>query len=42
MASDNLSKRLSMYKVVAYWNRLIDPVRFAEVGEEPQIPELAK
>jgi len=40
--SENLSKRLSMYKVVTYWNRLIDPVRFVEVGDEPQIPELAK
>jgi len=40
--SENLRNRLNMYRVVAAWNRLIDPVRFAQIGEEPQIPEVAQ
>jgi hypothetical protein len=26
-----------MYRVAAEWNRRLDPVRFIEAGEEPEI-----
>jgi GT2 family glycosyltransferase len=33
--SDAYRSRLAMYDTVIRWNRLIDPVRFVEYGEEP-------
>jgi GT2 family glycosyltransferase len=35
--SDTLKSRLEMYRVTAEWNRRVDPVRFIESGEEPEI-----
>lgn len=32
-----LRKRLEMYKTVIRWHQLLDPVRFVERGEEPEI-----
>jgi hypothetical protein len=26
-----------MYRVVARWNKALDPIRFVEKGEEPQL-----
>jgi hypothetical protein len=26
-----------MYRVVARWNKALDPIRFVELGEEPQL-----
>jgi GT2 family glycosyltransferase len=36
--SMTLKDRLEMYRVVMHWNSLLDPVRFVEAGEEPDIP----
>lgn len=33
-----LEERMKMYRAVLYWNRQIDPIRFVERGEEPQVP----
>jgi hypothetical protein len=35
--TDTLKSRLHMYRVAAEWNRRLDPVRFIEAGEEPEI-----
>jgi GT2 family glycosyltransferase len=35
--TDTLKSRMHMYRVAAEWNRHLDPVRFIEVGEEPEI-----
>lgn len=35
--SESLHSRLEMYRVIAHWNSLLDPVRFVEAGEEPEI-----
>ena len=34
--TDSLQNRLKMYRVVARWNKALDPIRFVEHGEEPQ------
>lgn len=34
--SKTLRDRLGMYQVSANWNRKVDPVRFVELGEEPE------
>jgi GT2 family glycosyltransferase len=39
--SDVLKSRLEMYRVTASWNKLLDPVRFVERGEEPSIPTIS-
>lgn len=36
-SSEGLRARLEMYRVTAKWNRALDPVRFVEQGEEPQV-----
>jgi GT2 family glycosyltransferase len=36
-SSENLGSRLEMYRHTARWNKLIDPVKFVESGEEPQV-----
>ncbi|HXW56414.1 MAG TPA: glycosyltransferase family 2 protein [Candidatus Cybelea sp.] len=36
----NLRERLRMYKTVARWNKALDPARFVEKGEEPQVEQL--
>ena len=35
--SEALQNRLDTYRVVIRWNKLLDPVRFVEHGEEPEI-----
>jgi hypothetical protein len=35
--SDALENRLDMYRVTFAWNRRIDPLRFVETGEEPDL-----
>jgi GT2 family glycosyltransferase len=35
--SDALRKRLEMYQVVLWWNSRLDPERFIELGEEPDV-----
>jgi GT2 family glycosyltransferase len=35
--SEALKARLAMYKVTAAWNTKIDPVRFVENGDEPEL-----
>lgn len=35
--SEELRNRLHMYRVVADWNRRLDPIRFIESGEEPEV-----
>jgi GT2 family glycosyltransferase len=35
--SEALKRRLETYRVAAQWNRLLDPIEFAECGKEPQI-----
>lgn len=35
--SDVLKSRLEMYRVTLDWNRRIDPVRFVEKGDEPEV-----
>jgi GT2 family glycosyltransferase len=35
--ADRVRERLKMYRVVARWNIDLDPVRFVEHGEEPQL-----
>jgi GT2 family glycosyltransferase len=35
--SDALKNRLQMYRVTLDWNRLLDPVRFVENGDEPEL-----
>ena len=36
-SSQALKNRLEMYRVTAEWNRKLDPVRFSEKGEEPEV-----
>jgi len=35
--SDANRNRLEMYRIVLHWNQQLDPVRFAENGEEPAV-----
>ncbi|MGA2844568.1 MAG: glycosyltransferase family 2 protein [Candidatus Acidiferrales bacterium] len=35
--TQGLQDRLKMYRVVARWNKALDPIRFVEKGEEPQL-----
>jgi GT2 family glycosyltransferase len=35
--TDGLQNRLKMYRVVVRWNTALDPIRFVERGEEPQL-----
>jgi GT2 family glycosyltransferase len=35
--TDALNKRMLMYRAAVEWNRCLDPVRFIENGEEPEI-----
>jgi GT2 family glycosyltransferase len=35
--SEALSNRLKMYRVAIEWNTRLDPIRFAETGEEPDV-----
>lgn len=35
--TDVLKRRLEMYRVALQWNRELDPVKFVEAGEEPQV-----
>jgi GT2 family glycosyltransferase len=35
--TDSLKRRLEIYRVALQWNRELDPVKFAETGEEPKI-----
>jgi GT2 family glycosyltransferase len=35
--SEVLQGRLEMYRVLIRWNKLLDPIRFVEHGEEPEI-----
>lgn len=35
--SESLRNRLEMYKVLIAWNKQLDPIRFVEKGEEPQL-----
>jgi GT2 family glycosyltransferase len=35
--TEGLENRLKMYRVVARWNKSLDPIRFVELGEEPQL-----
>lgn len=35
--TDALKSRMHMYRVAAEWNQRLDPVRFVEAGEEPEI-----
>jgi GT2 family glycosyltransferase len=37
-ASEVLKARLDMYRVTRDWNKRLDPVRFVESGDEPDIP----
>lgn len=38
-SSEGLKNRLEMYRMTARWNERIDPVRFVEQGEEPDVRE---
>ena len=35
--TDTLRDRMRMYRIASEWNRRLDPVRFIEVGQEPQV-----
>lgn len=35
--TDTIQRRLEMYQVLMQWNRDLDPVRFVEDGEEPEV-----
>jgi hypothetical protein len=35
--TDTLKSRMHMYRVASEWNRRLDPVRFVETGEEPEV-----
>jgi N-acetylglucosaminyl-diphospho-decaprenol L-rhamnosyltransferase len=35
--SEEMQSRLEMYRVTAEWNRKIDPIRFVQNGEEPDV-----
>jgi hypothetical protein len=37
ISDEGLKNRLEMYRVVVEWNRRLDPVRFIETGEEPDV-----
>jgi hypothetical protein len=39
--TDLLSKRLTTYRLCIQWNQQIDPVRFVENDEEPEVQEVA-
>jgi GT2 family glycosyltransferase len=34
-----LTERLRMYRITAEWNKRLDPVRFVELGQEPEVAE---
>jgi GT2 family glycosyltransferase len=36
-SSERLNDRLKMYRLTAEWNKKVDPVRFVESGEEPDV-----
>jgi GT2 family glycosyltransferase len=36
-SSESLNNRLAMYRVVIEWNRSLDPMRFIETGQEPDL-----
>jgi GT2 family glycosyltransferase len=36
-SSESLRNRLAMYRVAIKWNRLLDPMRFVETGQEPDL-----
>jgi N-acetylglucosaminyl-diphospho-decaprenol L-rhamnosyltransferase len=36
-SSEPLRNRLAMYRVAIKWNRLLDPMRFVETGQEPDV-----
>lgn len=38
-APQALAERLEMYRATALWNVRLDPVRFVETGEEPDLPQ---
>lgn len=38
--TDALRRRLEMYRVLIRWNKDLDPVRFVENGEEPQMGDV--
>jgi GT2 family glycosyltransferase len=38
--NDVLRRRLEMYRVMARWNKLVDPVEFVELGTEPQATQI--
>jgi GT2 family glycosyltransferase len=35
--TDALKSRMQMYRIAIEWNRRLDPVRFVETGEEPEV-----
>jgi len=35
--TDALKSRMQMYRIAIKWNRRLDPVRFIEAGEEPEV-----
>jgi hypothetical protein len=35
--NEALKNRLKMYQVLIQWNKRLDPVRFIETGEEPDL-----
>ena len=37
--NEALGRRLEMYRVTIQWNKLVDPVKFVESGQEPQIEQ---
>jgi hypothetical protein len=37
--NEALNRRLDMYRVTIQWNKLVDPVKFVESGQEPQIEQ---
>jgi GT2 family glycosyltransferase len=36
-ASESVKNRLAMYRIAIKWNRLLDPMRFIETGQEPDV-----
>jgi GT2 family glycosyltransferase len=36
-SSESVRNRLAMYRVTLKWNRLLDPMRFIETGQEPNV-----
>jgi hypothetical protein len=35
--TDALRERMEMYRIAVEWNKRLDPVRFVETGEEPDL-----